>query len=374
MLSCDDMNADSANPHFLQPLCPYKTNLRGLTRMPPHPSPFWKSGLHGASPCLSSDYWTAHLSHTWKHPEGRGWNEMRWAMSWNSDAQIKIPNQPQITNLKFKLTWSNWKCNCRVDKSRLSRLPFSEFSGKQVHRKASLPASPVVSASSLAQGQLTTAWSPCYQSLVFITYMHITLRCRALHTHSKPHGHDFDNKKDCPGLIQASTVFGAQVDCGAPHCMPWSTSWPLVVWIWRWNVRDMETWMTPWVLETNNLYSNSGESWKCNLANSEYHLLLLGCFCWGACAKSASGNMKSRKFWRHSGIPGGRTTKLPRHFIRDLGAWSTHLETPRMERMKWDEVSNVMKFTCTSQDSKPTTNHKSQIQAGMTMLEVKMQV
>ena len=159
-----------ANPHFLQPLWPYKTNLRGLTRMPPHPSPFWKSGLHGASPCLSSDYWTAHLSHTWKHPERRGWNEMRWAMSWNSHAQVKIPNQPQITNLKFKLAWpwSKWKCKCRVDKSRLSRLPFSEFSRKQVHRKAPLPASPVVSASSLAQGQLTTAWSPCYQSLVFM--------------------------------------------------------------------------------------------------------------------------------------------------------------------------------------------------------------
>ena len=45
-----------------------------------------------------------------------------------------------------------------------------------------------------------------------------------LHTHGKPHGHNFDNKKDCPGLIQASMVFAAQVACRAPHCAPWSAS------------------------------------------------------------------------------------------------------------------------------------------------------
>ena len=38
-----------------------------------------------------------------------------------------------------------------------------------------------------------------------------------------------------------------------------------------------------------------------------------------------------------------------------------------------DEVSNVMKFTCTNQDSKFQINHKSQVIHDMTMIEVKIQ-
>ena len=94
-------------------------------------------------------------------------------------------------NHKSQISSSSWHDHDRTENANrvgkavlgLAACRFRNLREKQVQRKASLPASPVVSASSLAQGQLTTAWSPCCQSLVSIAYMHITLRCRALHTH-----------------------------------------------------------------------------------------------------------------------------------------------------------------------------------------------
>ena len=62
-------------------------------------------------------------------------------------------------------------------------------------------------------------------------------------------------------------------------------------------------------------------------------------------------------FWQHfvwcvlknSGIPGGRTTKLPRHFIRDPGAWKHTLwNTPKGEtwnEMRWDDKPCAMSMS-----------------------------
>ena len=63
-----------------------------------------------------------------------------------------------------------------------------------------------------------------------------------------------------------------------------------------------------------------------------------------ACAELASGNIMSG-FILVPGIPGGRAAQLPRHFIRDPGAWKTHfgklLEFGEGE-MIWNDNRHVM--------------------------------
>ena len=112
--------------------------------------------------------------------------------------------------------------------------------------------------------------------------------------------------------------------------------------------------MTRWSLGMKNLYT--GEFLTCNLANSEKF-----CFCWrilDACANS--GCLCELCFWQHDvwenlkwfGISGGRTTKLPRHFIRDPGAWKDTLAyTPKGgDEMRWDEMNRDMWLPCMQHD------------------------
>ena len=45
-------------------------------------------------------------THTWKHPEGRRWNEIKWTMSYNlMKFTGAIPNFKPTTNHKLNMTW-----------------------------------------------------------------------------------------------------------------------------------------------------------------------------------------------------------------------------------------------------------------------------
>ena len=207
-----------------------------------------------------------------------------------------------------------------------------------VYWKASLPASQLCvrlrwsKANSQLPGPLLSEFS-----LVF-TYMHITLAAR-LDTQSKPHGHGFASSL-------WSSSLRALVNKLNSGCMNGT-----------WNVRDMEAWKDALSSEMKN-YCNSGALWKCNLANSEDNLLLLEnseTYSWMLVRNLllvtwSLGILKIfwHRQWTHH--------QASRHFIRYPGGYSTHLQTPRRERMRWHEVSTVVKFRCANQDSKSTTN------------------
>ena len=86
--------------------------------VPPHSLPAESRSFVGmametaAMPPATKDFlhlcrwFTRTHTHTWKHPEGRRWNEIKWTMSYNlMKFTGAIPNFKPTTNHKLNMTW-----------------------------------------------------------------------------------------------------------------------------------------------------------------------------------------------------------------------------------------------------------------------------